>query len=152
PGFMPTRALAAAGQHTTLASFQQNVRADEHVQSFDGPDAFAYQPPPVAAPSGYAYVVASATSPRGIRTSLGFSAFAHEEPLLFTFSGRPVSALGFTIRIVNFAFDPATAVARSARVQTNTGEVFTVNVPAAGMFFGFTTAEPFTSVTITDVD
>ncbi len=146
----PHSALAATGTHSTLASFQQNIRADFDVEPFDGPDALAA--PSIVGLGGYAYGVRSSSDVQVIRRASGVCATFYDQAVVFTFTGRPVTAFAGTFRLAIGPNSP-TNIAGNFVVQTSTGLSFLVSVPAGGggTFFGFTSSEPFTSVVIADV-
>jgi hypothetical protein len=143
---VPSSVLAAAGQHTTLASFQQNVRADVLFEQFNGAAQNFNAPYPV---SGNGYQFAVQSSQNGVRRDgNGIGSRDNDQPTQFVFSGggeRPVTAFAGTMRVVN---EFSTSIGGTVTITLSTGEVFTLNVPVSGMFFGVTTAQPFTSLLV----
>ncbi len=136
-------ALAAAGQHTTLASFQQNIRADVLFEPFNGAAQNFFAPYPVSG-NGYAYsVFASSGSIR--RDSSGLGSLSDATATTFTFTGRPVTAFAGTFRVLDQSIVP---IGGTVNITLSTGDTFTVTVPVGGVFFGITTSQPFTSVAV----
>jgi|GEM_PF-4421264 len=146
---LPSTALAVGGQHTTLASFQANIRANSILEPFNEPDDTAL--PSIAfSGNGFQATLDSENPSFGVfrLSSVGAGSASPVEGTKFTFAGRPVSAFGGTFRVVNGG---AVSIGGTISVVTDTGESFTVAVPVAGQFFAITAARPFTSVTLNTV-
>ena len=141
---MPSRALAAGATHTTLADFQQNVRADVLLEPFNG--AAGPNPPIVVSGNGYAYSVSQTTSALIVRnTTFGVGAQGSNAATRFTFTGKPATAFGGTFRRMD---SNSVSIGGTISVLTDTGESFTVTAAVGGTFFGFTVTQPFSTVTL----
>ena len=145
---MPSRALAAGATHTTLADFQQNIRADYIVEPFNGADSNGV-PPIVVSGNGYAYTVDAFGFGLIRFAAVGVGNASPTPGTRFTFTGKPVSAFGGTFRVANGSL---ASVGGTISIVTNTGETANLIVnPGAGSFFAITTTQPFTSVTFDTV-
>jgi hypothetical protein len=143
-------ALADGVLHTSVAHFQQNIRADYILEPFNGPDTASLPAPIQVSGNGYVYSVAPSS---GMQTflrlaSAGIAPSSNTPALQFTFTGKPVSAFGGTFRILNTSLVP---VAGTINIQTNTGFNVNLLLNAGPAFYAFTTTEPFTSLTIQTV-
>ncbi len=139
-----TPALAIAGQHTTLASFQANTRANSILEPFNGPNS-PNIPSIVFSGTGFSATVDVDNPIFGLfRDPSGIGSASPNEGTQFTFTGRPVSAFGGTFLITDVI---GVSVGGTMSFVTDTGESFSVPIPVAGTFFGFTTTRPFTVVT-----
>ncbi len=137
---VPSSALAAAGTHTTLGDFQQNVRADVLLEPFNGAaqDFFAAYP---VTGNGYSFEVQPAIR----RDTAGIGSISDALSTQFVFTGRPVSAFAGTFRVLDHS---GVSIGGTVNVMLSTGETFVVTVPVAGAFFGVTSTQPFTSVSL----
>jgi hypothetical protein len=135
---------AHAGTYSSLAAFQQNIRADAILEPFNGPDSLNL-PPIMVAGNGYAFTVSAAHGGTVIRRADGVS-YNTDSALLYTFTGKPTTAFAATLRMDDFSLNSAGG---TMRLQTDAGDDFMVTVAAGSTFFGFTNARPFTSITIT---
>ncbi len=141
---LPAAVLGVAGQHTTLASFLKSVRGDTLLENFDGSDSGAILSLSISG-SGFSYTLAADNLAPLVRTTTGVGVVLPSSSLQFTFTGRPVTGFGGTYGVQEL---PNSAIAGVVSITTDTGESFVVDVPVEGKFFGFTTMQPFTTVTI----
>jgi len=138
-------AAAHAGTHSTLASFQQNVRTNTLLDALAGPADFFLASVAVSG-GGYGCTLDCFPDFDLIRFgTVGVGAKNNGFATRVTMTGRPVSAFAATFRAANGGL---VSVGGSMTVVTDTGESFTVNAAVGGTFFGFTTSRPFTTVTI----
>jgi hypothetical protein len=95
--------------------------------------------------NGYSYSAAAAGDTFIFRNATGVGAGNDTQATRFTFTGKPVTAFGGTFR----REDPnGNSVGGTISVQTDTGESFSVSAAVGGTFFGFTTTQPFSTVTL----
>ncbi len=137
---------AMAGTYGTLAAFQANVHADTLLEPFNGADAIML-PPIAVSGNGYAYTMSTTGAQQVFRfAAFGVGAQFSGDQGRIAFTGRPVSAIAGTFHVITPGLVGTTG---QLDLLTNTGESFSVAIPAAGAFFGITTTVPFTSVTFT---
>lgn len=137
-------ALGVVGKHTTLASFQAATRGNPLLEPFNGPDGQNLPSVPVSG-GGFAGTVSAGAFGLIRSATFGVGCGSSGETMQLTFTGRPVSAFAGTLFVIDGGF---AAVAGTVTLHTNTGETITAEVAAGGAFFGFTTSQPFTSLTI----
>jgi hypothetical protein len=147
-GVFAGRAAAVAGTHPTLANFQAHIRGDALIDNMNGTVGSLPTYSSGAAP-GYAFTIDSTNGCGLIRTpNISMASLCTSNSMRITMTGRPVTAFGATMRIMNGSY---ASVGGTLMIATNSGESFQIPVPGAGTFFGFTTTQPFTSLTIETV-
>lgn len=140
---LPASVFADTSQHTSLASFQAATRANVLFEPFNGPSG------PVnglqVSGTGYVYSVTQSIGSIAVRNAFGIGAQADNASTLFTFTGRPVSAFAGTLRRID---SNGVSIGGDLTLTTNTGESFAITTSVGGTFFGFTTSQPFSVVTL----
>lgn len=136
---------AHAGTYTTSAALIAHAKPDYFVEPFNGPDN-QNLPNLAGGGNGYNFLVTTNNGSTIYRVNgAGAGATFSAEVTRLNFTNTPVSVFGGTFRA--FTVSNGQPAADTITILTSTGETFSVPVPVAGAFFGFSTAQPFTWVT-----
>lgn len=143
-------ALADTATYSTLAAFMQNIRADFLASPLAGP--VANLPDMTIAQNQYTLIIdgeepSTSTVIRDPTFGVGVPIPTSSTAIRST--GRPISALFVTIRVVNPALQSSGG---AMTIRTDNGETISFFASPLGSTFGLTTTTPFTRITFSASD